>query len=375
MKVNNSGLCDSSVEELVASFEASPELRACLDDLEARIDPETEEALLADYRIFLDGGWPEPLFAPQRPRAVPSGMDWPEIPVNKALVDFNAMALQQFGGCSSALAGRSGAPMTVRSNYGVCISSAWFGCELHMMEDKFNTLPTSLPVCGGSERIDALIDASIPDVTAGYGARVYAMGRIFKELRTPYPKISRYVHVYHPDFQSPIDTCELVWGNEVFTEFYENPERVHRFLDLLAKTYIDGIRKWETVHPFAPDINAHWGLLHKGSIMLRTDSGMNLSPEMYDEFIRPYEQRCLDACGGGAIHFCGRGDHFIASMTSQRGLTGIQMSQPELNDMEIIYRHTVDRGTPLLGFGRPTAEKALAAGRNLNGLVLTGPKQ
>jgi hypothetical protein len=113
--------------------------------------------------------------------------------------------------------------------------------------------------------------------------------------------------------------------------------------------------------------------MHKGNIMLRTDSGMNLSPAMYDEFIRPYEQRCLDACGGGAIHYCGRGDHFIASMTSQRGLTGINLSQPHLNDMEVIYCNTVDRGIPILGLSRTAATAALAAGRDLHHLVLTSP--
>ncbi len=85
----------------------------------------------------------------------------------------------------------------------------------------------------------------------------------------------------------------------------------------------------------------------------------------------PCEQRCLDACGGGAIHFCGRGDHFIPSMTQLRGLTGINMSQPHLNNMEIIYQHTVDKGIPLLGLDRKATEAAVAAGRDLHGLVLT----
>ena len=40
-------------------------------------------------------------------------------------------------------------------------------------------------------------------------------------------------------------------------------------------------------------------------------------------------------------------------------LTGINMSQPELNDMERIYRCTVDKGIKLLGFSRDYAEKAL----------------
>ena len=357
-----------TVEMLTEHFRMDPELERGLVDLESRIDPDVEDQILAEYRTFLDGNWPDPVFLPTRRKAAASGFTWPDVRVNAALNDFNQMAFQQFGACSRTLENGIG-PLAIRSNYGVCISSAWFGCTVRLMDDDYNCLPTSLPM-GGRHRIDDCVAAGVPDVTTGYGARVFGMGRLFRTLMEPYPRIRRYVHVYHPDFQSPIDTCELAWGSDVLLALYENPDQVHRFLDLVTNTYIDAVRKWSAIHPFSPDMNAHWNLLHKGCIMLRTDSGMNLSPAMYDEFIRPYEQRCLDACGGGAIHFCGRGDHFIASMTGLRGLTAIHISQPALNNMEIIYRNTVDRGITLLNLRLATAMEALAAGRDLHHRVL-----
>jgi hypothetical protein len=36
------------------------------------------------------------------------------------------------------------------------------------------------------------------------------------------------------------------------------------------------------------------------------------------------------------------------------------MSQPEYNDMEIIYKNTVDRGIKLLAFNKKTAEAHLS---------------
>jgi hypothetical protein len=51
------------------------------------------------------------------------------------------------------------------------------------------------------------------------------------------------------------------------------------------------------------------------------------------------------------------------------GLYGINLSQPELNQMETIFQHTVDRGVPLLGLQKTAAEAALAAGRDLHHLV------
>jgi len=356
-------------EALAAGFVMSDELRRCLDDLERRIDPVVEEQLLADFRTFLDGNWPEPLFYPTRRAASAPAFEWPTVTVNSAIMDFDRMALQQFAGCSSCLARGAGAPMSIRSNYGVGISSSWFGCDIYLMAEEIETLPTTMPF-NDRDKVVAAIGRGIPDVTGGYSARVYAMGLIFRDILAQYPKIGRYVLPYHPDLQSPIDTGELVWGSDLLLAVYEDPDLVHALLDLLTETYIKAVHLWSAIHPFRQDINAHWGLMHKGNIMLRTDSGMNLSPAMYDEFVRPYEERCLAALGGGVIHFCGRGDHFIDSMTTLPGLTGIQMSQPHLNDMELIYRATVDRGIPLLRLDRKAAEADLAAGRDLRHLVL-----
>jgi hypothetical protein len=113
----------------------------------------------------------------------------------------------------------------------------------------------------------------------------------------------------------------------------------------------------------------HWGMMHAGKIMMRTDSGMNFSPNMYEEFFRPYDQRLLNELGGGAVHFCGRGSHYIASMCSMDRMYAIQLSQPHLNEMETIYRNTVDKGVKLLGFSREYAERTLHEGRNLHGCV------
>ena len=61
-------------------------------------------------------------------------------------------------------------------------------------------------------------------------------------------------------------------------------------------------------------------------------------------------------------------------MAQMRGLHAINLSQPELNNMEKVYRHTVDRGIKLLGLKREAAEAALAPGRDLHGQVHCMPR-
>lgn len=161
-------------------------------------------------------------------------------------------------------------------------------------------------------------------------------------------------------------------GPDLFYALYDHADLVKNLLELVTATYIAFMRAWQKIVPFQGHYAAHWGYLHRGCVMVRDDSAMNLSPEMFDEFVRPYDQRLLDEFGGGAIHFCGRGDHYIESMSEIAGLHAIHMSQPEYNDMEIIFTHTVDKGIKLIGLGRTAAEDALARARSLHGQVHCG---
>ena len=96
--------------------------------------------------------------------------------------------------------------------------------------------------------------------------------------------------------------------------------------------------------------------------------------KMYREFILPFDRYILEHCGGGVVHFCGRGDHYIDQLVLCKGITGIQLSQPEFNQMEKIYRHTVDIGLRLLALPASEAEGALRVpGRSSDGSLFPVP--
>ena len=339
-----------------------------LDDLENRIDPEVEDRLEAEWEAFTQGRFEGGIFSPLRTQQVPSGIEWPRVSINRAQVDLDAMVLQQYGACSSQLANGAGSLMTVRSNYGTAIMPTLFGAELFVMDESLNTLQTSKPL--GSKAMQGLIEHGIPEMTTGLGAAVLTAGKRFAQIAAQYPKIGRYIHIYHPDMQGPMDLCEMLWGSELFMDLIDKPELVHRVLDLLTNTYVRFMKAWDgIVGATGKSWTTHWSMMQKGKIMIRTDSGMNLSPEIYDEFIRPYDQRLLNKLGGGAVHFCGRGSHYIASTCNMDRMYAIAMSQPDLNEMETIYQNTVDKKIKLLGFSREHAEKALTEGRTLHGCV------
>ena len=249
-----------------------------------------------------------------------------------------------------------------------------------------DTLPTSIPL-GGLEHatadgamqtaatskvggaVKALLHRGVPDPHAGLGGKVLMMAEHYRTLLDPYPKTRRYVHIYHPDLQGPMDICELLWGSGLFVALLEMPDLVAALLELVTETYLRFMRAWTDIIPFEDGYNVHWAMLHKGNIMLRDDSAMNLSPRMFEAFIRPYDARLLRELGGGALHFCGRGDHYIRHAAQMEGLYAINLSQPEYNKMDIIFDHTVDKGINLIGLPRVAADAALACGRDLHGRV------
>ncbi len=339
---------------------------ALLEDIELRIRPDAEEDLDAQWRRFLNGESETDIFRPQRRELSPPGTPLLPININDALADLGTMAAYEFQGVSSALnSGRLN--LAVRTNYGSAILASLFGAEIFEMPRQTNTLPTTRPF-NSTDKIRSLVEEGIPDLGAGFGSRVFACGELFREIQETYPNIGRFVTVYHPDLQGPLDICELLWGGEMFYAMYDEPELVHAMMDLVTRTYIRFMEKWFALFPCGEDMNVHWAhLRHKGRLMLRCDSAMNLSPELYAEFAVPYDRKLLEHFGGGAMHFCGRGDHYISLLCSQPMLRGVNMSQPHLNDMECIYRNTVDKGIPLLGF---PADRAYAdAGRGFHHLM------
>lgn len=348
-----------------------PLLRSCLEALEEAIDPAVEDALLQEWKDFSDGRFTDPLFAPVRTKKAPA-VPVPAVAINDAQGDdresYRNMALSQFGDALRQLQGGTGNLLAVRCNYGVGILPSLFGCAIHTMKRELNTLPTSKPL-ESEEALRRAVEKGMPSLESGLGRRVFAMGQLYREIQQKYPKIGRYVWLYHPDIQGPMDGAELLWGSEMFLGLLDEPELGHSLLRLVTDTYLAFYEKWNALMPYGGTYACHWGYLHRGAIMIRNDSAMNLSPALCREFVEPYDQELFHKLGGGAMHFCGRGDHYINSYCQLEGLYGINMSQPQYNNMETIYTSTVDRGLKILKLDKAAAEQALEEGRDLHSCV------
>lgn len=269
--------------------------------------------------------------------------DWPDFPYNDAFVDKEKMLLSQLRGPFLHYQSGDYHPLAIRAHYGTVILPSIFGARYQLTE-------TSLPWAHhlpDRAAIRRLIDADLPDPNAGLGAACFETAAYYREQLAPYPKLSRQTIIYHPDLQGPFDVAHLLWGPDIFLALYDCPEMVHELLDLITRTYIAWLARWKAFVGEGNEWTAHWALLMRGGAMIRDDTPVMLSRAQYDEFVKPYDQRILDAFGG-CVHFCGRGDQFVPSLATSRNLYGVNSSQPDWNDMALLWRVTREHRLVLL---------------------------
>jgi hypothetical protein len=67
-------------------------------------------------------------------------------------------------------------------------------------------------------------------------------------------------------------------------------------------------------------------------VWLADDEAVNLSPDLYAEFVAPCYPKIFKAFGGGVLHFCGCGAHLAEILKKMEGLKAINtgpMGRPE----------------------------------------------
>lgn len=316
-----------------------------IEDIERRLDEKQEQAIYDAWAEFAMGRNTDAPFTPPVRTPVDSELAWKHVNVNDALEDMDLMLLSQLERCHVALTTPSNMPMIMRANYGVGNIASMFGARRFVMAYEKDTLPNVFPM--GEAAVKRILNMPAPGMEAGNCPQIFAMAERFAEIREKYPKIARFVRIDHPDAQGPMDNCELIWGSGIFYALYDAPETVHGLLRRITDVMAAFLDRWYALTPSDDGMVSYFGRLAPGGIVVRDDSAMNLSPEFFDGFIRPYDGELLEHFGGGIVHFCGRGDHFVERLAQIPGLNGVDLSQPHLNNMDRVFAALPDRGINL----------------------------
>lgn len=127
-------------------------------------------------------------------------------------------------------------------------------------------------------------------------------------------------------YYSPLDLAWALRGEAIYTDFYEDPDFVHRLLEFSMKATIWFARS-QAAEIFAPGFVHELSAWHCGPnrIALGEDISSLCSPSHYREFGAPYTQQVFDAFGIGEIHCHSAGPHVVPEFLKLKRMRQIQI--------------------------------------------------
>ncbi len=327
-----------------------PRLRELLDHLAATLDPAQEAEIEALHRRALS--W-------QPVARLPVVMTYPlpqdarfkpfphrEIFNDPAKMLFNELthAFQTSIACRERL--HDDLPCTVRANFGTVLIASMFGAQVEQFDDN---PPWVMHPDGRGLSLEAVLERDPLDLSQGWCPRVIETYGFFRETLRQWPPLDSLIKLVLPDLQSPFDNLELIVGSGLFEELVTRPELVGRALAHLARAQVALARRLETLINDGPEGFAHQhATMIRGRILLRDDSVILMSPQLYGEVVAPHDEYVLQALGGGGIHCCGNVGRHAAAFLERAGLECFDFGQSELNDVESIYRMAEARRIALI---------------------------
>jgi len=189
-----------------------------------------------------------------------------------------------------------------------------YGCGMYEPE---NSSP-----CSAGHVMQSIEEAEtlpIPDLRAGWFGKLEEFSEYFRK------HLPEGVALQVPDLQSPFNNAHLVRGNDILYDFYDEPELLDILLSRMTDHLID-LTKWTNAMCCGePDgWFCDWGCMWAGHAYIANCSLHMISNEFYRDFIRKYDQKLLDAVGGGRIHYCGTHDNgLLDSFYEMPGMSGV----------------------------------------------------
>jgi len=220
------------------------------------------------------------------------------------------------------------AVVCLRPNFGTIFIPAMLGLPFEVPKNTFAWLTSHL----SKEEIKTI---SFPDLDNNP-----MMQRTIEYLQYFRETVPPWIHVYLPDTQGPFDIAHAILGQEIFLEIYDDPELVHHLLDFSTRLYIEVTKKLKRIINEPIDSCYHGHALARGIYManggtrISEDSATLLSPKHINEFVIFYDQKALEAFGGGFIHYCGKHDYLLDAYLKMKEVRAVNLGNPESYDFE-----------------------------------------
>lgn len=226
-------------------------------------------------------------------------------------------------------------PCTIRANFGTGVIASLFGAPVEQVADN----PPWIRHDGGNDTtLETVLDHDPLDFTNDWCSQVLETYRFYQAVLSEYPELQRLVRVVLPDLQGPFDNLELAVGSGLFIDLCTNQDLVSRALEAMAAAQVGLARHLAPYLSETSDSYAHQhATMIKGTILLRDDSTILMSPETYRKVVAPHDERVMRELGGGGIHSCGTADAHLPAYLELPSLRCLDLGQSEMNDLDRLY--------------------------------------
>ena len=236
-------------------------------------------------------------------------------------------------------------PYTIRANFGTVVIASVFGGKVEQRVDN----PPWIRHFETPKEFKTIFNRDPLDFTQGICPQLIEMYQFYHDVLTDYPNLQKAIKVVLPDLQGPLDSLELLRGSAIYEDFILEPELIDNGLKLMAKAQIGFANYLQqfTTDNFDGFSHQH-AITIKGKILIRNDSAIMISPEMYAEQVAIHDEFVLKEMGGGGIHSCGKIDFNIPEIFKTPFLECFDFGQSYLNDVDLVYSMAKEKKIPLL---------------------------
>ena len=152
------------------------------------------------------------------------------------------------------------------------------------------------------------------------------------------------------DCQGPLTTAlQIIGYDKMIFWMHDHPEKIHDLMQMVTDALIDWVRVQKEVAGQGLEDGAYvLGIKIPGGyggVWMSDDDCVIFGPDLYREFVVPYNSQVLKAFGGGSIHYCGTATQHIENYLKTEGLTAIHNLNLDNLDEAAKMRHALaERG-------------------------------
>lgn len=211
---------------------------------------------------------------------------------------------------------------------GTFVMPTVFGAQIRSFPDGRRYIHA--PVIRDAQDVDSIRPLAMEETILGQQIRL---------LESFAQKTGGNVPVRMPDLQNPLGIAEMLWETESFyAALAEEPEQVHRLLEMITEVLIDSIHRIRNVcRNFVPVTWPFiWAPADKG-VHLSDDTMSMISPAMYEEYGVRYNNHVSREFGGIYLHSCTTNRRYFESIMKNENLRSINFAAQYSSDMTEIF--------------------------------------